>query len=60
MAISLSIIFPLSGDGEHFRKLQAHTIVDGNVFAITFTSQQALFPVYLSAVYRMVESFEQM
>jgi hypothetical protein len=47
------------GDGEHFRKLQAFTIVDGNVFVITYTSQQALFPVYLSAVHRMVESFEQ-
>jgi hypothetical protein len=46
------------GDGEHFRKLQAFTIVDGNVFVITFTSQQALFPIYLSAVHRMVESFE--
>jgi hypothetical protein len=47
------------GDGEHFRKLQAYTIVDGNVFVITYTSQQALFPLYLSAVHRMVESFEQ-
>jgi hypothetical protein len=47
------------GDGEHFRKLQAFTIVDGNVFVITYTSQQALFPIYLSAVHRMVESFEQ-
>lgn len=47
------------GDGEHFRKLQVYTIVDENVFVITYTSQQALFPVYLSAVHRMVESFEQ-
>jgi hypothetical protein len=47
------------GDGEHFRKLQAYTIIDGNVFVITYTSQQALFPLYLSAVHRMVESFEQ-
>jgi hypothetical protein len=47
------------GDGEHFRKLQAYTIVDGNVFVITYTAQQALFPIYLSAVHRMVESFEQ-
>jgi hypothetical protein len=47
------------GDGEHFRKLQAFTIVDGNVFVITYTSQQALFPIYLSDVHRMVESFEQ-
>jgi hypothetical protein len=47
------------GDGEHFRKLQVYTIVDGNVFVITYTSQQALFPVYLSAVHRIVESLEQ-
>ena len=47
------------GDGAHFRKLQVYTIVDENVFVITYTSQQALFPVYLSAVHRMVESFEQ-
>jgi hypothetical protein len=47
------------GDGEHFRKLQAYTIVNGNVFVITYTAQQALFPIYLSAVHRMVESFEQ-
>ena len=47
------------GDGEHFRKLQVYTIIDGNVFVITYTSQQDLFPVYLSAVHRMVESFEQ-
>ena len=47
------------GDGEHFRKLQVYTIVDGNVFVITFTSQQALFPDYLPAVHKMVESFEQ-
>jgi hypothetical protein len=47
------------GDGEHFRKLQAFTILDGNVFVITYTAQQALFPNYLLAVHKMVESFEQ-
>jgi hypothetical protein len=47
------------GDGEHFRKLQAFTIFDGNVFVITYTAQQALFPNYLQAVHKMVESFEQ-
>lgn len=46
------------GDGEHFRKLQAFTILDGKVFVITYTAQQALFPNYLSAVHRMVESFK--
>jgi hypothetical protein len=47
------------GDGEHFRKLQSFTILDGKVFVITYTAQQALFPNYLSAVHKMVESFEQ-
>jgi hypothetical protein len=47
------------GDGEHFRKLQAFTIFDGNVFVITYTAQQALFPNYLLAVHKMVESFKQ-
>lgn len=47
------------GDGEHFRKLQAFTILDGKVFVITYTAQQALFPLYLSAVHKMVESFER-
>jgi hypothetical protein len=46
------------GDGEHFRKLQAFTIFDGNVFVITYTAQQALFPNYLVAVHKMVESFK--
>ena len=49
----------LIGDGEHFRKLQAFTILDGNVFVITYTAQQALFPDYLHAVHKMVESFKQ-
>jgi hypothetical protein len=48
------------GDGEHFRKLQALTIVDGNVFVITYTAQQALFQNYLLAIHKMVESFKQM
>lgn len=47
------------GDGEHFRKLQAFTILNGKVFVITYTAQQALFPNYLSAVHKMVESFVQ-
>jgi hypothetical protein len=47
------------GDGEHFRKLQALTIFDGNVFVITYTAQQALFPNYLLAVHKMVESFKR-
>lgn len=47
------------GDGEHFRKLQAFTILNGEVFIITYTAQQALFPNYLSAVHKMVESFEK-
>jgi hypothetical protein len=47
------------GDGEHFRKLQVLTILDGNVFVITYTAQQALFPNYLLAIHKMVESFEQ-
>jgi hypothetical protein len=47
------------GDGEHFRKLQAFTILDGNVFVLTYTAQQALFPNYLQAVHKMVESFKQ-
>jgi hypothetical protein len=47
------------GDGEHFRKLQAFTILDGNVFVLTYTAQQALFSNYLQAVHKMVESFKQ-
>lgn len=47
------------GDGEHFRKLQAFTILDGNVFLFTYTAQQALFSNYLLSVHKMIESFKQ-
>jgi hypothetical protein len=49
----------IMGDGGHFRKLQAFTIFDGNVFVFTYTAQQALFPTYLEAVHKMVESLKQ-
>jgi hypothetical protein len=47
------------GDGEHFRKLQAFTIFDGNVFVLTYTAQQALFSNYLLSVHKMIESFKE-
>ena len=34
------------------------TIFDDKVYVITFTSQQALFPNYVSIVKKMVNSFE--
>ena len=48
----------VAGD-EFFRKLQVFTIFDSKVYALTFTSQAASFPNYLSLVQKMVNSFEK-
>jgi PsbP-like protein len=43
---------------EFFRKLQVFTMFDSKVYVLTFTSQAASFPNYLSLVQKMVNSFE--
>jgi hypothetical protein len=48
----------VAGD-EFFRKLQVYTMFDNKVYVITFTSQAASFPNYLSLVQKMVNSFEE-
>jgi PsbP-like protein len=47
----------VAGD-EFFRKLQVYTMFDNKVYVITFTSQAASFPNYLSLVQKMVNSFD--
>ena len=47
----------VAGD-EFFRKLQVFTMFDSKVYVLTFTSQAASFPNYLSLVQKMVNSFE--
>ena len=44
---------------EFFRKLQVFTMFDSKVYVLTFTSQAASFPNYLSLVQKMVNSFEK-
>jgi photosystem II reaction center protein PsbP len=48
----------VAGD-EFFKKLQVFTIFDSKVYVLTFTSQAASFPNYLSLVQKMVNSFEK-
>ena len=47
----------VAGD-EFFRKMQVFTMFDSKVYVLTFTSQAASFPNYLSLVQKMVNSFE--
>ncbi len=47
-----------SGKDEIFTKMQVYTLYDNKVYLITFTSQEALFADYRSAIQKMVNSFE--
>jgi hypothetical protein len=47
------------GGDELFRKMQVYSMFGSEIYVLTFTSQQALFPNYLSLVQKMVNSFEK-
>jgi PsbP-like protein len=47
------------GGDELFRKMQVYSMFGSEIYVLTFTSQQALFPDYLSLVQKMVNTFEK-
>jgi hypothetical protein len=47
------------GGDELFRKMQVYSMFGTEIYVLTFTSQAALFPDYLSLVQKMVNTFEK-
>jgi hypothetical protein len=47
------------GGDELFRKMQVYSMFGSEIYVLTFTSQAALFPDYLSLVQKMVNTFEK-
>jgi hypothetical protein len=47
------------GGDEFFRKMQVYSMFGSKIYVLSFTSQAASFPNYLSVVQKMVNSFEK-
>jgi hypothetical protein len=54
----LLIYRTIAGGDELFKKMQVYTIYGNKVYLISFTSQDASFPNYMSIVQKMTKTFE--
>ena len=54
----LLIYRTIAGGDELFKKMQVYTIYGNKVYLISFTSQDASFPIYLPTIQKMIKTFE--
>ena len=53
-----SVIYRTTAGGDElFKKIQVYTIYSNKVFLISFTSQDASFPIYLPTIQKMMKTF---